>query len=456
MQEKKFSFSVEDLQEDIVIEDESEAPELFDDEEIEGGDSVDVYEEAVDKVEDVVDGLEAIRERMVETLAIGGMTKEAADFAQMAISATAQRWVKVTAMPGMEGLADAEARLTATNFAIEGLGDMIKQSFAKITSLVKGWFKATGEFFHKLFITVRDIEKDAEKLAKLAAAHTGKPKAGTVSLSTAEYTNLLVDEKADDVKGALDAVTKLINELTEESQLGEVLLTTSQELEKISKLAKDQAIKEYKNIVKTFELDAIVSKFEKLSKLKYKTSTDPRYKNTDDVKYLVLVDKLVGDKTIIVKFSGNANGLLTDIEAITEDSSARFPNDSYELKALTAAEIEALAKAINKAADAIIRCKMDVSKREKLADDILFDNWQISSNLESRLNGLTDVEFREETYYHDMVQYLKAYSSSTESAASAMMVMQPDMDIIRQAVSTLKAAYNYAVKCYDNLQEEVA
>lgn len=95
---KKFGFSIESLQDadDVEIMDREDAEtfdkSIYSDDELLSDSTLDIIEDAADQVQAVAEGLESIKERMLFALQNGGLTRDSADFADMAIRSTCGNW----------------------------------------------------------------------------------------------------------------------------------------------------------------------------------------------------------------------------------------------------------------------------------------------------------------------------------------------------------------------------
>ena len=451
---KRFGFTLEDLQDGEVVEevvvaeeiDEVE-PEEFDEDEIEQSDDADIIEEAIDQVGELSEGLEAICDRMMLALADGGMSKQTADFADMAIQSTCGNWMNTSkVMPSLESFDEAGGRMAATGYAIEAIKDTITGAWAKIVSLTSKWFASAKLLFEKLTVTANTLAKRAKQLESRAAAHKGTPETATLSVGTSVYRNVSKDGGVSDVKANIASIIPVLGSLQAESPIGKIIDGLSKEL--LTVAAKDTAsvTSVFKALTSKYDIDAVSKHFQSLSNIKFKAGVG-KFAPTHTKHYLVSTDALVGGNVIVVKIEAEVSGWLKSITATLVADPAHALGKAGDLKALKASEIVALAKSIGEVAAAITGSKTDLAHRQGQFKTILDENKRIGKNLEMSLIKYAigvNVE-------HDKVNaYIKAYLKGISKMSMSMM--QPDLSIQRQALASAKAAYNYGVKSLRNLK----
>ena len=549
---KKFGFSIESLQDadDVEIMDREDAEtfdkSIYSDDELLSDSTLDIIEDAADQVQAVAEGLESIKERMLFALQNGGLTRDSADFADMAIRSTCGNWLPVAPLfPACETLV-GETRLQATEYAIESIGSLITQAWGKITTLVNKWLQESESLWGKLLQGTKGLLTAVKSLeAKIKSQH-GEPITTEVIVTKATYRNIAVKGKIDSVAGSLDNITHLIHDLSTASAAGEIILKLSETLSTLKFTTPDDYAASYNKIKDSQQilLDDIIQRFISVSTIKFvKAHSNKAWVDTDTVKWLEIDQVLIGDRIIFAKFTGDTHGNFKDLEiGITSSLTAGsiyssglmvlnaaldvalvlslasagytfsrwvLPStspyrltstdnpiisaigrklasgtfkimdvlvrgamsvpyttevayavalgiipkasgaalkvfDKTKIKALTSKEAEELVTALIHTVDAVLAAKTNSGLRTTTIRKILALNLTLAKELESSINA------HDTTPTNDYFN-LKSYINGTSKMCLA--IMQPDLALQRQALSSARAAFNYASACVDNLIE---
>lgn len=199
----------DDAADDVVDEQELPAVVSADDVIVDTTDSVenaiaeaDDAEEAVDEnieqseeLEEAAEGLESIRDLMIEAQQRGGLSLQAARMANIAVESYAARiGIQSAIMPSMESFGGSSTRLRATNLSVESIGDWIKKAWETLKAIVVKIATNIYNYFEKLFNASKALERRAEKLKNFKAS--GKPKEATIK-SKGLAKKIAIGTKAD-------------------------------------------------------------------------------------------------------------------------------------------------------------------------------------------------------------------------------------------------------------------
>ena len=142
----------------------------------EGAVAEDAKEEAVETVE----ALESIAIALRTSAANGGMDKHSAHVVSIAVEHMYSRiGVSRKAMPAMESFGGTSTRVGATQLALEGITQSIKDIWAAIVKAVKKAVQWVKDHFFKVFGAAEKLKKRADAVKAKAGAVTTKPKEKT-------------------------------------------------------------------------------------------------------------------------------------------------------------------------------------------------------------------------------------------------------------------------------------
>jgi hypothetical protein len=126
---------------------------------------------------ETVDALGELEEVAQEALQNGGFDKYGARIFQVAVQREVGRLgLSVKPMPALEDFGAASSRTRATQFALEAVGDQIKDIWKKIIEALKKAWKFIEDHWNKLFGAYETLDKRADALLAAAAKTTGDKK----------------------------------------------------------------------------------------------------------------------------------------------------------------------------------------------------------------------------------------------------------------------------------------
>lgn len=149
---------------------------------------------AIDELEEMTGGLEALADFVGTQAEKGGLDSQAASLVAMCANAhLAPAGATIDAvMPGNESFEDEAGRGLATTAGLEAIGDTIKKVWETIMNFLKDLKKKIMNFYDQNFSLAGRVNSNAASLAK--AELKGEPKEKTVTIGAA-VGNMMIDEK---------------------------------------------------------------------------------------------------------------------------------------------------------------------------------------------------------------------------------------------------------------------
>ena len=215
-----------------------------------------------------------------------------------------------------------------------------------------------------------------------------------------------------------------------------------------------------------FDVNKIIKEFEAIHDIKFipfkHAETDTRVYDSN-VQTLMLKDSMPGNSNLIIHFISNSDNLLESIKATRTALVKRDKKDT--IAALTAAQIVELGDGLTKILTAIAKSKAVIEKRFDQLDKVE----AINDKILHMVSSLATVVSKSQTTVDDVsvvevhttsekpvdwdisvsIHYLHQYMESVYMFTQA--VLEPDLIIQRQALATIKAAYNLGVMSLQNL-----
>ena len=420
--------------ENVVIADmpmEDPVADSIDEMNNEHDDAVEI-ENVTDDVTQVAEGLESILVSMESTLASGGMNAQAAQFAQLAITATGGRYgIGANTVPSVESFGGKSAQLQQTRVAIESLKDRIKKVWEYIKEAVEKMIAKIKDFYLRTFDSAARLAKAAAETYKKADQKNGELKDNDKKVTISKS---LVEKLS--VSGKLDVVS----DIAKLKQSTDTVLTTGVKnaVDFGNKFAKALGDIDVTNDAPLTALAALQLPASPLTGSKI--TTQERFKSLKDKEVSISAELMGGKGLIVETFNGTTETDGDRVNALTQmkyevGSFAEKPDEAKEVEEAPISlndirkvcqEVESLAKEVEnfkrkseepaKAADALKKAGEKLSKAIGGKDDL-------SAPVQSQLN-----------------RALNAIPAITAATA------QPAAKFINYTIPTAKAALEYAEK----------
>jgi hypothetical protein len=443
-----FGLSIEELQDDDVIMD-GDTPIVDDsfivnDEVSAAASDVDVLEDAIDQVQDISEGLETIRDNIALCLKNGGMNRQTAEMAKLAIKATEGRWARRSNMPSMESFEESGGRMSATGYALEDVKEKLKYYWGKVVTFIKNWIAKIALFINKHASSAGFLSKSAKSLAAKAEKHTGKP-GDAIKMSPSQYVKLLKDNSIANIPANLSALVPIIKSGGKGGWAIEFVKAATAQIKAFpTETDKIEAwYAEFKSNDTVDTLPAVLSN----SVIKYHSSVDSRYTSGKTEKYYISSESFIGNKKSLVQFSFNNEDINTGVSCslINIDDSKKFDNDEYEVASLNKTEIANLCKRVAEVADAINVYKVNVVARKKEIDELIKAGDKAVSNV-TKIEEKGDVPAGSKG-----VRFMKTLIPKI--SGMALTLVKADSIFQTLGLESAKAAYAYASSSYSNLKK---
>lgn len=460
--------SMEELQDEVMDSDEtaeeSNDVKEYDEDETQINDDVaeaDMYEDANKQLVEVSEGLEAIRDQISQYLEEGGMNRQTAAMAQLAIQNTKRGWVAETRMPSMESFDEAGGRVTATGYALEAFDFNLGEIWKKIVLFVTKWVGKIVEIWQRMFGSAKSLVNRAESLKKkftelkTDAAHDK----GKIKLNVNQVRNLCTDS-ATVSKTTIE--TGLTNMATDLSRFGDK--------EKVKTLF-DPIITTYKTIADDLEKEGKVSDAKIGAKTIYNkdllkaSSIEDIVKNTfgtanitkngfklvsnKNKTYFAGKHLYLGGKLFVIEINQNDDGVFKNLKVglINKVSSETFKEPSYEINSLSSADAEGILDKVVEVGNALVKMKNDSSERKTIINDLKKESDKV-------VNALKKADYEQgdksanKTLRNLATGYVHAFTSISTS------VFQPEAGLKLQTLMSGIAAYSYCAKSYSDFKKE--
>lgn len=137
--------------------------------------------DAVAELDEVAEGLEAIALSLESAIAEGGLTPQAAQFANMAFESYATRLGEEVSTLSLESFGGSTSRVKATTVTLESVREVLNKVWEAIKNIVMKVRDAIIGFFKSMFDGVTKLKERAEKVKAQAEGISGEAK-GKVSL----------------------------------------------------------------------------------------------------------------------------------------------------------------------------------------------------------------------------------------------------------------------------------
>lgn len=309
---------------------------------------VEEAESDVDSLEEVTEGLEAIRATLQRTLLAGGARGTELQLAQIGVESYCAR------VPGLKpvsaGLEAADlgvttGRILATNQGLEALSDTLKNAYEIAKKALMALFEQIKAFVLKVFDYLERLKSRLEKAKERLKGISGSAKESTVELSSDQLAAISNDgsvaKAADYLKSSAKFFNTLATKFTPKDFLGRSILTiyTQGALDLFT--AKDQAA-----------TDAAHDKIDKMG-AEFLTQLGQMIDREDQNHGTVFyAPRLIGGNNYVLEFA-KADTFIDQLAG----SSVRVSVDDGTLadkaQTLSVTEIKAVLEAVETAIDAV-------------------------------------------------------------------------------------------------------
>lgn len=437
---RKLGFSIEDLDDEEVIVEDPETGEVeeFAPAELEMGSDADVVEQAIDQVEEVQEGLESIKELMLASLADGGMSRETAAMANIAIANTMRRWGKnVHKLPSLEAFDDAGGRMQATGYALETIKSFFQDLWKKIKEFIAKWVQKAVEFYQEHLNFANRLEQKAESLISKVNANTEatKQKETTVSLGKGTWDKLLYKGGVDlsKIEDGLTHIGSAIDNFKASGALGGYLIKVVTNLNAVDLTDKAKVIQEMSMVTGKQAIAGV----KKAVGLPWATSA--KHADTENSSFLES-EELIGGRAILFTALTTSDGEYKSLNVEPVDvGEKRATSEKWDAKALSREEIKALAKTAGAIGKKVREQKNAYLEGKDKVKDFIAD----LDKLSKKLDDLKDAK--------EAVDGAKNFLRTAGSISK--LFLEPKGTVHSIALSAGGAAIGYAAKSWSNFEK---
>lgn len=156
-------------------------------------------DQTAEELSEAHEALDEVSEALEEDAANGGISKESARYAHLAIKAACGRFYSpaiAQAIPSVESFGGSSSRLRNTQIALESIGSMLKSFWDAIVRQIKKLWATVKNWYLKVLDAAPRMKKKAEALAKKSADITGA--ADEKSFDLGQMHQLHINGKAPD------------------------------------------------------------------------------------------------------------------------------------------------------------------------------------------------------------------------------------------------------------------
>jgi len=393
----------------------------FPEDELIASSDLEVVDDALSQAEDTSEGLEAIRDLMIQSLNKGGLDKQSAIFASFAVNKLMSNTLpenKEILFPSLESIDEVDGRKKYTEYAIESLGESIENAIKNVFRLINTFIEKAKEFFNKI-ITKSKFDKTLIKGVLIFAKKIDESKGAAekeVTVSKNDVKNLT----AGHVFFPDDGITKLIGMLAGMSDFNT----------KISKVIEEKIFKHLKEgSVNMASVEA--SDFSTYGiKFTYNTATK-LFQSEQYLGGIFITIKLLESS---IKEGEFISGISVSLgKAHTDASEEKLPASN---KSTIIREIESLLKLLDFIYDSNSMMAKTLEANKKFMSELKVEMSQASTNSVDEAN--TKVEILKAISKHAVESATSASKTNMAVVLTALAVTRSYRNIIWARVRNLK------------------
>ena len=205
---------------DNVTEDGENTPEADEVEIIEDSSEIEADNEVIEEMAEAADSLESIYIAMESAQTNGGLTREAATFASIAVENIVRKYGVSSEDMGISLESFNDNRAQATTVSMEGVGQALKDLWDAIVTKFQAMIKKIVDFYYKTIAAAPRIKRRAEALRKKARSTNGTAKEKSIKTGLFNSLNVAGDvPKFSELQAALKAVTSQVKTNTKQNDI---------------------------------------------------------------------------------------------------------------------------------------------------------------------------------------------------------------------------------------------
>ncbi len=417
--------------EEVTPEEEIEAITPLEDE-IETNSDADIVEDAIDEVGEVGEGLEAYREMVLDFQANGGMNRQTALAVDMGIKNLTAKF-NIGSGKGigiaLESFDEAGGKITATGYALEGIGEALKEVWEKVQAFIRNLITAIMAFFGNQQAKAKQLIAAAKKIAEAAKTASAAKAETTVELGADTIRNLSIGTNHTDyIKGLKELEEGIVKSGSILGPQVETMLAVASDIKKIDFSSTVNINAGFQGLKSgTHTADSLIAAIK--SKYGFVDSTMGDYKDTETEKYAVS-KPLLGNRCIVFAVSTNADGVVLNVSSKLVATDEKGDNIT-KLATLDSKKIIELANTVSGLAYRVLNDKRsnDYKKNVSTYNEAVRGVYSNSIKHIANLKGV------------DLMATRRIINGAGTVAAS---FAQPNKGFMEQGLSSAKAGLRYA------------
>jgi len=398
---------------------------------------------AIDEAYEVTEGLETLKEMMLESLEYNGLDKNSLAVVQLTANQLNKKFGKP--LPGFA--TESIDAIESTNYAIESVSDSIKHHLQKIIAFVIKWYNRINAFM-----------KNYISMAKLYEVHLGS----TIESLAPRYEGYVKEDEQIELResdfinlSTTDTVVNKVSERVKEFYTAYSLVTERHPAIEIASnvvdiltVHHDMLDTDFKDNLSLIHVGkTLINAFP----TKLKITSDTIHNSTERV-VLAGEETLLGSRIIVCLLTGHICKssnfrYFTGFQIMTKQESiiASLPHKELHAVALNKKEVMDLFIELKKLAKLLYSKKVDLNKREELIKRYIKEAEDFEKLMAGKVQGsLTAEQLDNYNTFRSMISNMGHISLS---------LAQPELDLYKQGIRSIHAGYNYGLKCLANLKK---
>lgn len=414
-----------------------------------------MVEDALDSLHHIKIGLESVKDTLVYSLESGGITKQSAIYADIAIKNISRDWLpNKSIIPSLEDY-DTDP-VKATEYSLETVMEKLKDWWEAIKRLITKWITEAVVFWQKITEFANRIKKKAEGIV-VKARRANNTVVKELSISNSNYHALYFghDVNTDSILRGLQHITNIIYKINVDSvsvkcldNVLEALRTFDPTTLAYAPGAMPRAIEFISKHASLANVQSAITGFENIAKhngIQFYVAN-----NDFNRGYSLVSEPFIGGKVVSVVF----HTVTVDEKPFFAGLSIGFVNapketppeeSSYKIKGLTNEEVILVADEVIKNMDIINKTQNEITTRKKIIEEFTQYADRVSRLANDMITTATLVGMKNDPRIKGWY-YIRAIIENLHKTTIA--ILEPDTYLRRQTLASANAALQV---CLDSL-----
>ncbi len=384
----------------------------------------------------------------------GGMNRDAIMLAQVGLNSISSfmgaSQLGDRAFPALESYSNTGSNLNVLRFAVEeSITETLKRWWKNIKDKIMSWVKKVTDFWHTKLGNAARMRNNAASLAKKAGERSSwTTDKSTIDISPGDYRNLSVDGKIS-IEPGLKALKVLIEEADKLTATKDAVKVMTEKLKDLKFGTAEELAESVKQVDLSYPGKATtISLYSKVFPGGPKDDL-ARYPKNDSAFTMISSDGIIGDKIVRVTFSTFTKfDAVSAVDIALDDYTKDYKLNSSDQKldALTSDKIVSLCGVIEDLAKSVVDLRTNIGAIET----------ENKTLIDAADKVIADISANKAKFSDNDKQTSAINSCKAKVAVVGKLVAntyQPAQSYHSQAGASWDAAYNYAVKSYNNLKK---